>query len=73
MQLDERASEKAARAPVDAAARMNNLLREFDKRTAAAEQRELVAALEEKRVPGTDELDVLQQIMEQQRRRQGIV
>lgn len=72
VQIDERASEKASRVAVDPAARLAGIARDFERLAGEAERREKVAALEEKQFQGIEELSVLQQLMEQERKRQGI-
>lgn len=72
VQLDERAGDKAVHAPIDPAARLAGIQRDFEQRASEPERREKLAALDEKRLQGSEELTVLQQLFEQERRRQGI-
>lgn len=72
VQIDDRASEKAARAPADPQARLKAVIAEYARLSSLIENRDLVAALEEKKYQAEEELSVLKRIMEQERRRQGI-
>jgi DNA primase len=70
--LDERASSKEVFANADAATRLNRLIEDIQYRFQATERRRQLAVLEQKRVAGAEELSILQQLVEQERRRQGI-
>jgi DNA primase len=72
VELDERASLKEARAHADAATRLRRLIEDMQYRFQASDRRQQLATLEQKRLDGAEELNLLHHLVEQERRRQGI-
>ena len=72
VELDERASSKEAHANVDAATRLRRLIEDVQYRFQASDRRQQLALLEQNRLGETEELNLLHQLVEQERRRQGI-
>lgn len=72
VELDERAQRKAALAEESAMARLNGLIRDFAWERAAHASRDKVVALEEQRLNNQEELDLLTELIQQERERQGI-
>ncbi|MGE0757154.1 MAG: DNA primase [Pirellulaceae bacterium] len=72
VELDERAGSKEAFANLDAATRLKGLIEEVRYRFQAVERRQQLAVLEQKRVADAEELQILLQLREQERKRQGI-
>jgi DNA primase len=72
VELDERASSKEAHAHADAATRLRQLIENVQYRFQASSRRQQLALLEQKRLDETEELTLLHQLVEQERRRQGI-
>ena len=72
MSLDEQATEKEKHVQEDAASRLRWLIDHLRGRREADQGREKQAALEQKSLGEDEELDLLQQLVEQERKRQGI-
>lgn len=72
VELDERASSKEVHAHADAATRLQRLMEDVQYRFQASDRRRQLAELEQKRFAGAEELQLLQQLVEQERKRQGI-
>lgn len=72
VELDERAHAKAEEAQIDAQNRLQGLFDDFRFAMASKDRRRQQAALEEKRLDDQTQLDVLQQLIDQERNRQGI-
>ncbi|MGE3778582.1 MAG: hypothetical protein AB7F89_15470, partial [Pirellulaceae bacterium] len=72
VELDERAGSKESFANLDAATRLKGLIEEVRYRFQAVERRQQLAVLEQKRVADAEELQILLQLREQERKRQGI-
>lgn len=70
--LDELARAKAEHAQEDGPQRLSGLIRVFRHRETEQERREHIAALEERRLDEQEGLALLQQLIEQERDRQGI-
>ncbi|MCA9165377.1 MAG: hypothetical protein KDA62_20440, partial [Planctomycetales bacterium] len=70
--LDELARAKAEHAQEDGPQRLSGLIRVFRHRETEQERREHLAALEERRLDEQEGLALLQQLIEQERDRQGI-
>ena len=70
--LDERAIEKEKHVQEDAAARLSWLIDHLRSRREADQGRAQQAALEQRNLGEDEELDLLQQLVEQERKRQGI-
>lgn len=70
--LDERAQHKAEFAEDSAVARLNGLIRDFTQERVAHESRDKLAALDEQRLNKQEELDLLTELIQQERERQGI-
>ncbi len=72
VEIDERATSKEEAAQEDAATRLRRLLDGIRDRQQESSRRELVAGLEKRQFKDDEELDVLQQLVAEERRRQGI-
>ena len=72
VELDERAQAKAAEAQEDAPARLQGLIDHFRHELEAKDRQHKLAALEGKRLSEQEELAALQQLIAQERNRQGI-
>lgn len=72
VQLDERAAAKAEQVQQDAPSRLQGLIRDFQQRQTEQQRRARMAALEDRSFDEKEELNVLQQLIEQERSRQGI-
>jgi DNA primase len=72
IELDERAGSKEAFASEPAATRLQRLMEDVLYRFQAADRRRQLAALELKRLEEAEELKLLQQLVAQERKRQGI-
>ena len=70
--LDEQATEKERHAQEDASARLGRLIDHIRLRRERTERQASMVALEQQRLGEQEELDLLQQLVEQQRKRQGI-
>lgn len=70
--LDEQATEKERHAQEDASARLRRLIDHIRLRREESERQASFAALEEQRLGEQEELDLLQSLVDQQRKRQGI-
>jgi DNA primase len=70
--LDEHAALKDEQAQEDAPARLRRLMDDFLYRAQQPQQQQTVAALEQQVYSPQEELDVLQQLVEHERKRQGI-
>ena len=73
VELDELATQKADQTSDSAEARLNQLVQRYVTRQSWTENHLKVSELERKQTDQTEELDVLQQCLELQRKRQGIV
>ena len=72
VEIDEQATSKEEEAQEDAATRLRRLLDGISDRQYEASGRELVAGLEKSQFKEQEETDVLNQLLEEKRRRQGI-
>ncbi len=72
VEIDERATSKEEAAQEDAATRLRRLLDGILDRQTESSRRELVAGLEQRQFEDQEELDVLRQLVEEERRRHGI-
>lgn len=72
VELDELASLKEAHANADAATRLRRLIEDVQYRFQATDRRQQLATLEQKRLDGAEELNLLHHLVEQERKRQGI-
>jgi len=70
--LDERAREKAEQVQEDAPIRLRGLIEAYAQEESKHQRRETLASLEENGLDEQEALDVLQQLIEQERNRQGI-
>lgn len=72
VELDERASSREANAQEDAATRLRRLIEDMQYRFQVSDRRQQLALLEQKRLDEAQELNLLHQLVEQERKRQGI-
>ena len=70
--LDEQATEKELHAQEDASARLGRLIDHIRLRREDSERQASMAALEQQHLGEKEELDLLDQLVDQQRKRQGI-
>lgn len=70
--LDEQATEKERHAQEDASARLRRLIDHIRLRREESERQVSLAALDQQRLGEQEELDLLQSLVDQQRKRQGI-
>ena len=70
--IDEQATAKEAMAQEDAAARLCRVGEELQNRTDQAQRRQTIAALEEQRCSEEEEIGILNDLVERERKRQGI-
>ena len=71
-ELDERGRQKAEYAEEHAADRLNGLIRDYDQTRTTRESRHKLIALEEEQLNAEQELDLLDELIQLQRERQGI-
>ena len=72
VELDERGRQKAEYAEEHAADRLNGLIRDYDQTRTTRESRHKLIALEEEQLNAEQELDLLDELIQLQRERQGI-
>jgi DNA primase len=72
VELDERAGSKEAFANTDAPSRLARLIEDLQYRSKATERRRQLATLEQQGLAAADELQLLHQLVQQERKRQGI-
>ncbi len=72
VEFDERAHQKAAQTQADAPSRLRGLIETFAEVDEATERREKLAKLEDKNLDEQEQLNILNQLIEQKRNRQGI-
>ena len=72
VELDERAHEKAELVQVDAPIRLRGLIDAFSENEKEPARREQLATLEEQTLDEQEQLDILQQLIQHERNRQGI-
>lgn len=70
--IDEQARAKEPLAQEDAAARLRRLIDDLQMRADATQRRQTMAALEQRKLSEEEELGVLQDLIEKERKRQGI-
>ncbi len=72
VRIEQHASDKSEHAQASPAERLDGLLQVLQQRQSESERRSKLAALQQQRFNEQEELDILQQLIEQERTRQGI-